>query len=91
MVDLRQTYLYVTFVQTLLYIIYVTTLAHCLRWLLLDDEGWKLRRGIDWTMWIASILLFLLSTIDLALSFQSMIEVFDNNASFNVIDDTLVR
>ena len=73
MPDLYQSYTYGTFVQTLLYGTYVTTFAHCLRWLLLDDEGWKLRRRTNWSMLIISILLFLFSTADLALTLQLLV------------------
>ena len=76
--DNYQSYLYAAFVQTLLYGIYVTTLAHCFRWLLLDDEGWKLRQRINWPMLITSILLFLLLTTDLALALKFLID-FDFN------------
>ena len=76
-----QSKLYATFVQTLLYGIYVTTLAHCLRWLLLDDGGWKLRKKINWSMLIISILLFLLSTTDLALTLKSLNDYNDLQAA----------
>ena len=77
MPDLYQSFLCATFVQALLYGIYFTTLAHSLRWLLLDDEGWKVRRRINWFMLIISILLFLLSTTDLVLTLIVLINYND--------------
>ena len=79
MSDGYQSYLYGAFVQTLMYGMYVTTFAHCLRWLLLDDEGWKIRRRINWSMLIISILLFLLSTTALALTIQLLIYFNDTD------------
>ena len=88
MQDIYQLYIYTTFVQTLLYGIYVTTLVHCLRWLLLDDEGWTLRRRMSWFILIISILLFLFSTADLALSLKLLIsynEPWTTSAKFGDI------
>ena len=80
--------LYGTVVQALMYGIYLTTFAHCLRWLLIDDEGWKLRRGINWHMLITSILLFLLSTTDLTLTIKALIDY--NGLHWQVYNNTTV-
>ncbi|KAM6502577.1 hypothetical protein JOM56_002554 [Amanita muscaria] len=55
------------FVQAILFGLYLASLAHCLRWQLVDDEGWRLRTKINWAMLIIAIFLFLLLTIDLAI------------------------
>ena len=57
--------------QALLYGLYVGTLAHCLRWLLFDDEGWSHRKNVNWAMLTVTIFIFLLSTGSLAMMFQS--------------------
>ena len=75
-----QSYIYGIFVQALLYGIYVTTLAHCLRWLLLDDEGWTLRRKINWSMLTISVLLFPLLTTTLAFVLKAFIYYDDLSA-----------
>ena len=92
MPDGYRPYLYGAFVQTLIYGIYITTLAHCLRWLLLDDEGWKSRRRINWFMLIISTLLFLLLTADLVLALKLLIDY--NNLTAKAIckyNDIFVR
>lgn len=59
------------FVDALLYGIYFITLLHCIRWLVFADEGWQLRRkkDIQWTMLLATLLLFSLSLANFALEF----------------------
>ncbi|KIJ41913.1 hypothetical protein M422DRAFT_780142 [Sphaerobolus stellatus SS14] len=37
--------------------IYLTTFVRCLRWLVWADEGWKLRKKINWTMLIITLLI----------------------------------
>ena len=76
-----QSELYGTFVQAIMYGMYATTFVHCLRWLLFDDEGWKLRQRINWSLLVASILLFLLSTTDLALTLKSLNDYNDLQAA----------
>jgi hypothetical protein len=49
-------------VQALLYGLYLATLAHCLRWLLFDDEGWSRRKDINWRMLVIAVVIFLFST-----------------------------
>ena len=89
MSDLYQSFLYGTLSQTLSYGIYITTLAHCLRWLLLDDEGWNLRQRINWFMLTISIVLFLLLTTDLSLKLKFLI---DFNGVYPIrYQDTFVR
>jgi len=56
-------------IQALLYGLYLATLAHCLRWLLFDDDGWSHRnaKDINWRMLIITVVIFLFSTASLFL------------------------
>ena len=54
------------YVQSVMFGLYVATLAHCLRWLLYTDEGWKIRKKINWPMFGAVILVFVFTIADLA-------------------------
>lgn len=60
------------FVATLFFGIYLCTLFSCLRWLLFADEGWRLRKNIDWVIVIIAILLCCFSAANLGLSFQTV-------------------
>src|SRR6266478_6529144 len=53
------------YVQSVLFGLYVATLAHCLRWILYADEGWKIRNQINWPMFGAVILVFVFTLADL--------------------------
>ena len=55
------------FTQATLYGHYVTTLIHCLRWLIYSDDGWKQRDRVNKLMLIATVVIFLLSTVNLAI------------------------
>ena len=64
------------FIQAALYGLYVATLIHCLRWLVYTDDGWKQRDGVNKLMLITTILIFLVSTVNLflRLPFQFFME-----------------
>ncbi|KIL61121.1 hypothetical protein M378DRAFT_866007 [Amanita muscaria Koide BX008] len=55
-----------SFAHTLLYGIYLTSLGHCLRWLMFETEGWKLRPRIHWPTVTVTLFLFILSTSNAA-------------------------
>ena len=55
------------FTQATLYGLYVATLIHSLRWLIYADDGWKQRDGVNKLMLIATVVIFLLSTVNLAM------------------------
>lgn len=55
-------------IQSFLYGLYLATFVHCLRWLIYDDEGWRLKPNINWPILTITVFVFLLTTIDLALS-----------------------
>jgi hypothetical protein len=63
-----------TFVQAILYGLYIATLAHGLRWIMYDDEGWKLRKIINWPLVALTLLIFALSTADLGVLLQITID-----------------
>ncbi|KIJ24879.1 hypothetical protein M422DRAFT_274243 [Sphaerobolus stellatus SS14] len=54
--------------------LYLPTLFHCLRWLLWTDEGWKLRKKIDWTILIVTLLIAACIFLDKAVSLQSKMQ-----------------
>ncbi|KIL58167.1 hypothetical protein M378DRAFT_15738 [Amanita muscaria Koide BX008] len=58
MVSLTESYVTALVVQASLYGLYVTTFWICLRWLMLADKGWGLRRPFDWPMLVAAIIIF---------------------------------
>jgi len=63
-----------TFVQAILYGLYIATLAHCLRWIMYNDEGWQLRKTINWHLVSLTMLIFALSTADLGVLLQITID-----------------
>ncbi|KAM6489090.1 hypothetical protein JOM56_015502 [Amanita muscaria] len=42
--------------------LYSASLMHCVRWLLFEDEGWRLRKKINWWLVTTTLLVFFLST-----------------------------
>ena len=65
-----ETVLIAVFTQAVLYGLYIATLVHCLRWLIYTDDGWTKRDGISKLMLIAAILIFILSTMNLGITFR---------------------
>ena len=59
--------LFALFTQAALYGLYLATLIDCLRWLVYTDEGWKQRDRTNKLMLTTSIIIFLCSTVNLAL------------------------
>src|ERR1700759_2944427 len=58
------------FMLSVFYGFYIATLLHCLRWLIYTDDGWKRRDRISKIMLTTTILIFLLSTINLGINLQ---------------------
>ena len=58
------------FVQAILYGLYVATFVHCLRWLIYTDDGWRRRDRVNKLMLTATILIFMLTTMDLGIAFR---------------------
>ncbi|KAF8993892.1 hypothetical protein BDQ17DRAFT_1331410 [Cyathus striatus] len=59
------------FVAALFHGLHFSTLLHCLRWLIYADEGWKLRKKINWVFVTISLVLFTLSTTNISLSLHN--------------------
>jgi hypothetical protein len=55
-------------VQSILYGLYTATFVHSIRWLIFDDDGWKLREKMNWFMILITTLIFIFSTVDLGAS-----------------------
>ncbi|KAM6499027.1 hypothetical protein JOM56_004535 [Amanita muscaria] len=60
-----------SFTQSILYGLYIPTFAGCLRWLMFENEGWKLRpcKQMTWAYIIIAILVFAVSTADVLIGF----------------------
>ena len=82
-----------TFVQAIMYGIYLVTLALSFRWLLYDDEGWDIRKRINWFMLSITALVFVLSTTDVVNTLITTICVIlrQNRMLVNRIDIVNVR
>ncbi|TFK33879.1 hypothetical protein BDQ12DRAFT_727404 [Crucibulum laeve] len=61
------------FVEAILYGLYLATLLHCLRWMLYENEGWKIKKraSIPWTMFISTMIIFICSFVNLILHLKS--------------------
>ena len=66
MVTTRVAFLIATLLQAILYGFYLETFVQCLRWLLCEDQGWKLRpRGkVNRAMLIIAVLILILASAD---------------------------
>lgn len=51
--------------------VYLCTLAFGLRWLLFEDQGWRVRKNINWTLLAASLSLFILSSTHIIMATMS--------------------
>ncbi|KAM6503912.1 hypothetical protein JOM56_000855 [Amanita muscaria] len=58
------------FTQAIFYGLYIPTFFNCLRWLLFEDEVWKLRpyKQMTWLYIIIAILVFALATTDIGIA-----------------------
>jgi hypothetical protein len=65
-----KTFVIAAFVQAICYGVYVMTLIHSLRWLLYEDDGWKVQPAFDWRTLSVTLLLFIFSTVDLGVSLR---------------------
>src|ERR1700760_927783 len=77
------------FVQAALYGLYVATLIHCLRWLLYTDNGWKLRDGVNKLMLITTILIFLLTTVNLSLQLRFQLSAVGSPNAWSVAEQVI--
>ncbi|KAM6499773.1 hypothetical protein JOM56_005281 [Amanita muscaria] len=65
MVSITESFVTALLVQTSFYGLYMATFGICLRWLLFADEGWRLRKTLDWPMLVATTLIFASYTVGL--------------------------
>jgi hypothetical protein len=65
-----KTFLVETFVQAIFYGVYLITLLHSLRWLLFEDERWKIRSAFNLPTLIVTLFLLMTSTTDLFIAFR---------------------
>ncbi|KAF5352619.1 hypothetical protein D9756_006195 [Leucocoprinus leucothites] len=62
--------------------LYITSVAFCYRWLFFADEGWKLRKGVNWMIVIATSIIFLLNVADLVIflrQIMGMVKLLEDN------------
>src|ERR1700759_655198 len=76
------------FTQAVFYGLYVVTLIHCLRWLVYTDDGWEQWNRINKLMLITTVLIFLLSTVNLVLLLPFQFFVDDSNV-WSVAEEVL--
>ncbi|KIL59659.1 hypothetical protein M378DRAFT_169056 [Amanita muscaria Koide BX008] len=60
------------FMQALFYGLYLSTFVNCLRWLLLENEGWKFRpyKQMTWPFITITFLIFAITTADIVVSLR---------------------
>ncbi|KIL60204.1 hypothetical protein M378DRAFT_168341 [Amanita muscaria Koide BX008] len=71
-----QLFLVALFTLALLYGVYLATLIQCFRWLVFADEGWKLRAKINSVMTLATIFIFLTSTINVVSTLKYELDAY---------------
>jgi hypothetical protein len=77
--------------------VYLTSLGFCYRWLFFADEGWKLRKRINWMIVAATSAIFLLNLVYPVLSLRRVMEMVKdlednpNNHYTTAVWDRLVR
>ena len=77
------------FTQATLYGLYVATLIHCLRWLIYTDDGWKQRDRVNKLMLITTILIFLLSTANLALLLPFQLDIIEDPNIWSATEEVI--
>ncbi|KAM6492172.1 hypothetical protein JOM56_011896 [Amanita muscaria] len=67
------------FLQPTIFIgLYFASFIHCVRWLLFEDEGWRLRKKINWMLVTTTLLVFFFSiALFCAVVMQTIINVPD--------------
>ena len=79
------------FTQATLYGLYVATLIDCLRWLIFTDDGWKQRDRVNKLMLITTVVIFLLSTVNLAIVLPNQFYIMGASSSATAIAVITVR
>lgn len=70
MASLSNTDIIVTSTQGLLTGVYFASFLMCIRWLAFSDDGGEVRKGINWPLLTATIVLFGFTVTDLGFSLQ---------------------
>ena len=83
--------IYSLFILCVLYGIYVATLVSCLRWLLYEDEGWKLRKKVVRPILAVTLLVFACLTAYLSISFQVTSFILFNTPHNEILGCSVVR
>ncbi|KIL61444.1 hypothetical protein M378DRAFT_855503 [Amanita muscaria Koide BX008] len=55
-----------SFMAAILFGLYLASFAHCVRWLLFEDEGWKVRKKVNRVLATTTLLVFFLSTVSIS-------------------------
>ena len=77
--------------EAVLYGLYLPTFVHCLRWILLDDEGLDIRKEISWQMLSITIIFFILMTADIGIQFrQAVVPAAANLLAYKKLDGAAV-
>ncbi|KAM6492264.1 hypothetical protein JOM56_011988 [Amanita muscaria] len=50
-------------VTAMLFGLYLASFAHCVRWLLFEDEGWRVRKKVNRSLVATTLVIFFLSTV----------------------------
>ncbi|KAF8710111.1 hypothetical protein AX14_013440 [Amanita brunnescens Koide BX004] len=78
-----------TTVQATLTGTYFATFLLCLRWQVYSEDGLAIRRNIKWSMLIVTIVIFVLSTIDLGISLRKTLLFFTGDIEDEPILDSI--
>ena len=76
--------------QALVMGVYVASFLLCLRWLVLSDKGRTLRKGINWSLLIITIVLFALSATAFVIFFSSILPFLSKGRSIANLYTTFV-
>jgi hypothetical protein len=85
MIPTRVAFFVATLVQAILYGFYLDTFAQCLRWLLCEDQGWKLRpRGkMNRAMLTITVLILALTSADTLVALKISLTQLGSSSSSN--------
>jgi len=83
MIPTNDAFLVTTLAQAVLYGLYLATFALCLRWLLYDDGGWKLRtrKNVNHVMLIIATLIFTFTSVDTMVALKISLTQLSGNGN----------
>jgi hypothetical protein len=82
--------LFSLFTQCILYGIYIGTLGSCFRWLVYEDEGWKLRKEVTWPILLVTLFVCTCLTAYLSFSLQITLGAMFNRPHSHILVCMLV-